>query len=185
MCFAYRWHPPPAMATALASDPEMKARWDEATLWELCLLPMGPYVAWALLYYLKVFVISSKKISDKGYETLFSWMTSKKGGFASLVLRFPRPMQPLAYISMHFALTLAAMSVNVLWWSNQSACSAVIVGAFAVAAWNGASFYFEVFLHRYLAGLGMEQRRQQSKSPAPASAVSQAGQDVTSRPKGE
>lgn len=33
-----------------------------AALWELVLLPMLPYLAWSLAYYLKIFVVSAEKI---------------------------------------------------------------------------------------------------------------------------
>lgn len=35
---------------------------------------MAPYIAWAVFYYLKLFVVSSKKIRDRGYETLYKYM---------------------------------------------------------------------------------------------------------------
>jgi len=133
---------------------------------------MVPYGIWAILYYLKIFVISSDKISTRGYETLFTWLTSRKTGlFALVILKFPRQLQPVVYLGLHMALTQTAMAFNVLWWSSRSACSVIILAAFAMAAWNGANFYFEVFVHRYLAGLGIEPRRQPSRSPAPPAAA--------------
>ena len=164
VCFAFRWHPPPPMAQLLASDPSARARWDSASPWELCVLPMGPYIAWATLYYLKIFLVSSRKIRERGYETLFGWVTTRKGLFATVVLRFPRPLQPLAYLSLHMVLTASAMTFNCIWWRSQWAGAALIVAAFILSAWNGATYYFEVFAHRYLAAVGVERRR--SKSPA-------------------
>lgn len=40
-------------------------------MFELMLLPLGPYLLWAVAYYLKVFVISSDRISQRGYTTLY------------------------------------------------------------------------------------------------------------------
>ena len=44
VCVANRWHPLPAMAAALEASPAVAARWERAELWELCLLPIGPYL---------------------------------------------------------------------------------------------------------------------------------------------
>jgi hypothetical protein len=37
-------------------------KWDHATLLELVVLPMLPYLAWSIGYYLKIFVVSAEKI---------------------------------------------------------------------------------------------------------------------------
>jgi hypothetical protein len=37
----------------------------------LFLIPLGLYLLWAFLYSLKVFVISSKRIKDRNYETMY------------------------------------------------------------------------------------------------------------------
>lgn len=38
---------------------------------KMFLIPLGLYLLWALLYYVKVFIISSKKIKEKNYETMY------------------------------------------------------------------------------------------------------------------
>lgn len=38
------------------------SKWHHATLLELVALPMLPYLAWSIAYYLKIFVFSAEKI---------------------------------------------------------------------------------------------------------------------------
>lgn len=170
VAWAHRFHPPPALAAALAADAELRGRWEAGSAWELCVLPMGPYLLWAVLYGLKIFVISSQRIAERNYETLFKYsVESKKGVFAAVVLRFPRKLQPVAYLAMHMALTQVVMGLNTVWWRSERAALGFIVAAFVVAVWHGASYYFEIFAHRYLAGLGIEPRqRRGGGAPAPA-----------------
>lgn len=42
------------------------------------LIPFGLYFLWAFLYYLKMFVISPKKIAERNYETLFIYFMNMK-----------------------------------------------------------------------------------------------------------
>ncbi|EFN57344.1 hypothetical protein CHLNCDRAFT_142708 [Chlorella variabilis] len=77
--------------------------WESASLRDLVWLPLVPYLGWATLYYIKVFVISSKKIQERGYETLFQYSTkSRKSLFGAVVLRAPPRLQPVAYMGATF-----------------------------------------------------------------------------------
>lgn len=61
-------------------------------------------------------MISASKVQQRGYETLFKYSTqSRRSLFGAVVLRFPPSLQPVVYMLMHQALTLAAMSLNLLW----------------------------------------------------------------------
>lgn len=42
------------------------------------LVPMAFYLAWAVAYYLKIFVFSAGKIKARGYVTLFTYVTSQR-----------------------------------------------------------------------------------------------------------
>jgi hypothetical protein len=144
----------------------MRAQWEAATFKELCGIPMVPYLIWAILYYLKVFVISQKRISERKYETLYSYATSRRGVFASVVSWFPHRWQPLAYLSLHCALTATVMAFNVLWWANKRANTAIVMAALVLATWNGASFYFNIFAKRYVASLGLDGQKKGSGAPS-------------------
>ena len=45
---------------------------------------MAPYFAWAVFYYLKLFVVSSKKIRDRDYQTLYKYMVEGEAQFPLL-----------------------------------------------------------------------------------------------------
>lgn len=171
VAWAHRFHPPKILQSSFLRDSTdegvaRKLQWETASSWELCVLPMGPYLIWAILYFMKIFVISPKKIKSRQYETLYNYVTSRKGLFSVVVLRFPRKLQPLAYQIMHMALTFAVMGLNTIWWSNRTAALTFIVAAFVIAAWHGASFYFDHFAHRYIASLGIEPKGKM-KTPPP------------------
>ena len=55
-CVAWteRWHPAPYVKQFTKASPPLKAEWQTATLTELVLFPMVPYLLWAVLYYAKV-----------------------------------------------------------------------------------------------------------------------------------
>ena len=73
LCFCCRWK------WTIASE-----RWSD--VYDLTVLPMAPYLLWACLYYLKIFVISSKRIEQRGYETLYKYMISDTEGMCGKVM---------------------------------------------------------------------------------------------------
>ncbi len=144
---ASRAAPRPALAAALAASPAAAERWAAATLRDLALLPMAPYCLWAAAYYIKVFVVSEARIAERGYETLFSYVTARPGPLSALVLRAPRAARPAVYMLQHLALGGAAMSLNALWWRAPRAAAGALVAALAVSAWNGGRWiYYCAFL---------------------------------------
>lgn len=51
---------------------------------------------------MQVFVVSSSKIQQRGYETLFQYSTSsRKSLFGAVVLRAPKHLRPLVYMAAH------------------------------------------------------------------------------------
>ena len=52
--YAARWHPPPQLRDHLASSSAARLEWESGGFWDFFLLPLLPYLLWALLYYLKV-----------------------------------------------------------------------------------------------------------------------------------
>lgn len=160
VCWAARWYPSQQLQAALEASPDLRSRWEHAGFRDLCLLPLLPYIIWAVAYYIKIFIISSNKIQQRNYETLFRYVTSRRTGlFAIIVLKFPPKFQPVVYMLMHLALTTLAMVFNVWWWSHKDMGMAFIVFAFAWSAWNGANYYFEIFAHRYVSSLGITPRQ--------------------------
>lgn len=172
-CVAWteRWHPDVHVRehNRKAGTAAME-EWHNASLWDLVVLPMAPYLLWALLYYLKIFVMSSRRIQQRGYDTLFKYTTANpKSAISVFVKKFPTKLQPLAYMGLHISLTAATFAVCKIWWMSCRAHTAFLLCVLCISAWNGASFYFEVFAHRYVAALGLPRKplsKQTSKVPA-------------------
>jgi hypothetical protein len=174
--YSQRWQQPlPALAAHLDTDPQAFLQWQRATPWELVILPMLFYLSWALLYYLKVFIVSSKKIQKKNYETLFKYVTrSRKSLFGSVVLRCPITMQPMVYMALHLALTLATLMLNLVWWKYKVANQVFLLVIFLISSWNGSTYMFEVFTRRYLAEL-VEKHGPLTPTPPPPPSTSSGG----------
>ncbi|KAK9841696.1 hypothetical protein WJX74_010260 [Apatococcus lobatus] len=154
-----RWHPDVHSRETTAKTPEALKKWHEASFLEIALLPMIPYLIWAVLYYIKIFMVSSEKIQKRGYETLFRYCTeNRKSAVSKFVARYPTKYQPLAYMGLHLTLTAATFAVAKIWWNYYHAHTFFLVFVLSMSSWNGASFYFDVFAHRYLAQLGIPAR---------------------------
>lgn len=64
-------------------------------------------------------------------------------------------LQPLAYMALHVTLTGATFAVCKVWWNYYHAHTVFLLAILCVSAWNGASYYFEVFAHRYVETVGL------------------------------
>lgn len=139
---------------------EAKAEWQHGSLTSLVVIPLLPYLLWAVAYYIKIFVISSDKIQKRGYETLYQFACqNEKSLFGRVVLKAPKRLQPLVYMVMHMALVTLTFLLARLFWESFAAHTIFLLFILASSAYNGASFYFEVFAHRYLDQVGIPQKR--------------------------
>ncbi|CAD7700177.1 unnamed protein product [Ostreobium quekettii] len=118
-------------------------RWSWNDLFELGVLPMAPYLVWATLYYLKIFVISSKKIEQRGYETLYKYTTTEHALCKKVIHRYPLRLQPLAYMGYHSLLCWSSMAISVIFWYFPWVHTGLILVTTGASFWNGASYYLE------------------------------------------
>ncbi|KAK9814724.1 hypothetical protein WJX72_010536 [[Myrmecia] bisecta] len=152
-----KWYPDRAHLGMDKWSQKHLADWDNATVWELAVLSMGPYLLWSLAYYLKIFVVSRKKVQEEGYATLYALMTKNKNAAAArIVLKAPPALQPAVYMGMHLLLCWAAVLTTLIWWRSYWAHTIFLILCAAASAWNGATYYFDVFAHRYVSGVGIE-----------------------------
>lgn len=138
-----RWYPDCEFMTCGELN-KFDAPMFEAKLSELLIWPMAPYIAWAIFYYLKLFVVSSNKIRDRGYQTLYTYML-EEANFTLLkriVYKFGPRWRPLVYMCIHLLLVLFSLSACILWWNSFLAHSTWLAVATLSSAWNGASHYF-------------------------------------------
>ncbi|GMH35966.1 hypothetical protein BSKO_03834 [Bryopsis sp. KO-2023] len=148
-----RWHPDADLVPA-TSGPDSNVEGAFDLVLQLVVIPFGVYMLWAVLYYLKIFVISSKRIQDRGYDTLYGYMMSnKKSAFSRFVLGYPKKWQPLVYMSTHALLVCVTMILGVIWWKSFELHTLFMTTVILISVWNGANYYFEVFAKRYFAAL--------------------------------
>lgn len=138
-----------------AFGPRPRHPYAPASTAELLAWPLLFYTAWAVAYYLKLFVVSAAKIKAQGYQTLFTYVTSRhKGTFHNIAKRIPQPWQPAAYLLLHCVFCLTTWSLAILCWRSWLTHTALLVAAASLSIWHGANYYFEVFATRYSKSLG-------------------------------
>ena len=57
-------------------------------------------------------------------------------------------MQPLVYMLFHALLSAASMCTAVLWFNSFWAHTLFVAAMLLGAAYNGATYYFNIFAHR-------------------------------------
>eukprot|EP01023_Acetabularia_acetabulum_P039420 TRINITY_DN3793_c0_g2_i1.p2 TRINITY_DN3793_c0_g2~~TRINITY_DN3793_c0_g2_i1.p2 ORF type:complete len:232 (+),score=22.76 TRINITY_DN3793_c0_g2_i1:523-1218(+) len=145
-----RWYPE-------NRDAEVDPAQQTATILELGVLPLIPYIIWLLFYYLKLFVFSADKIQQRGYDTVYHWMLSNKNHpMSKIVLKYQKWQQPIIYLGVHALLCWIAFLLTYVFYHNYWAHTIFLILLSLDATWNGANYYFEVFAHRYIVGLGLD-----------------------------
>ncbi|KAK9805607.1 hypothetical protein WJX72_007502 [[Myrmecia] bisecta] len=158
-----RWHPD--LVELNSKSHAAREEWLNASLWQLVAVPLAPYLTWAVLYYAKIFIVSSNKIKARGYETLYNYSTSNpRSAITRVVHSVSQPLQPVVYMVLHITYTALTFALCKVWWNSYWAHTTFLLIILMWSAWNGASYYFEVFAHRYVAALGLPDKRHK---PAP------------------
>eukprot|EP01025_Chloroclados_australasicus_P042845 TRINITY_DN4557_c0_g1_i11.p1 TRINITY_DN4557_c0_g1~~TRINITY_DN4557_c0_g1_i11.p1 ORF type:complete len:400 (+),score=20.55 TRINITY_DN4557_c0_g1_i11:114-1202(+) len=129
----------------------------KASFFELGVLPLFPYIVWLLFYYLKLFVFSADKIQQRGYDTVYHWMLqNEKHPMSKVVLKYKQQLQPIVYLGIHGLLCWVSFLLTYVFYHSYWAHTIFLVLLSLSATWNGANYYFEVFAHRYIVGLGLD-----------------------------
>uniref|UniRef100_A0A1D2A5Y9 Glycerophosphocholine acyltransferase 1 n=1 Tax=Auxenochlorella protothecoides TaxID=3075 RepID=A0A1D2A5Y9_AUXPR len=155
LAWTMRWRPRPEWTAGLS--PDQLADFGSSSWTQMALLPMVFYLAWALAYYVLIFVLLEKRIRSRGYSNMFEEMVSgpalkgKKSPLSSFVLRAPPRLQPVLYLSIHMTAAWVSLLPTKLLWDHPWLHTMVLLAILLVATWNGANFYFKVFAKRYLA----------------------------------
>jgi len=143
----------------LIKDPESIAKYASfqdrlPSVMEVFLLAIPPYLLWQFLYYIKVQVISAKKVEERDYLTSFRWFIHSKNSSIGKLIQSAGPhWQLAAFMAYQFIYTLITILPTVLYLQSFWAHTALISGMCVLSAWNGANYYFEVFSTRYIESL--------------------------------
>lgn len=100
-----------------------------------------------MLYFIIVQVIFGKKIKkDKAYLTSYRWLTSNKNGMLfKIVNLFGKPGRIYMYGFYNWVYCLLSLIPCLLWFTSRTAGYIFLTIVLTIAAYNGASFYIEVF----------------------------------------
>jgi hypothetical protein len=101
-----------------------------------------------------VFVVRSKHVRERGYQTLFNWIMEtpahRNHPIRRLVAAAPGPWtQRAVYMGVHLVFTLVSGAVAVVHWYHPWANVAFLLLVLGQALWNGATFYFDWFAANY------------------------------------
>ncbi|MEW5302047.1 MAG: hypothetical protein WDW36_004859 [Sanguina aurantia] len=115
----------------------------------LVLVPAVFYTAWAVAYYLKIFVISASRIKERGYQTLFGFVTTqRKGVFHAIAKRVRPSVQPAVYFALHMLFCLTTFVISIAAWHSYYVHTLLLLLCASMSMWHGAQYYFEVFAGR-------------------------------------
>jgi hypothetical protein len=118
----------------------------------LFVVPLALYLLWAGLYYLKVFVISSRKIKERNYETMFVYYMNQPWA-AKILSKFGMKLAPLFFMSLHVSFFVMSAGFAFLAYHSFLAHTCLMLTWIGLSIWNGANFYMEYFSRRYEASL--------------------------------
>lgn len=139
--WAQRWHLDTSRFTPLDN---MGTR---VGLKQLVLIPLAFYSVWAVSYFLTIFVFAAGRIKRRGYATLFNYVTTqKRGTFAAIARRVPRPLQPVTYLVLHCCFCAVTMLVGTCAWSSFLAHTAILVIMASLSIYHGGQYYFDYLL---------------------------------------
>jgi hypothetical protein len=136
---------------------------------QLTFLPLVPYLLWQVMYYVKVQVLSARKVIERDYQTSFRWFREKdKGTIGKALQAKSEQYQLFTYIGYQFLYTIITMLPTYLYFHYFWAHTAFLCFMMLISAWNGANFYFDVFSTRYAESLekGNERIQQLCRSAA-------------------
>jgi hypothetical protein len=144
VAWSQRWYPPDSGHwkgdVVASSDCANKP----ASIRELILIPWLPYALWAVAYYVKIFIISSTRIQERGYHTLFRYMTRKPQSFYGRLARaLPGWASALLFMLWHVGFCAVTFVVTWAMWQSFWLNTTFICAMLFMSAWNGGNYYFE------------------------------------------
>nr|BAN40845.1 hypothetical protein, conserved [Entamoeba invadens] len=125
----------------------------ELTVWTGFVFPWLFYIAWQILYLIITEVFKREEIYEEGYMTSVRWLVEEKPRKAIMFFRqfFPERFSTLfvmvvTQLFMFLVTTLPQFYI----YKHRLVHQAWILFCFLFCVWNGANYYFEVFVNRYV-----------------------------------
>ena len=118
------------------------------SFFKLIVAPLALYFFWAFFYYLKIFVISQKRIQERNYDTMFKYISSMSF-FNTIVKITGERMAPVGFIILHFGYCCLTGLCGYACFMNKWVNLAYVTFWLVISVYNGANFYMEYFAKKY------------------------------------
>jgi len=176
----------------LSHDPGSKfmTGWEDADYglgsawWDMVVQGIVVYMAWQLMYFVKVQVLDLSKIrrqnhtpGAKKYITSFTTLREDKGLIGKLIRLAPQPYQHYMFGFIQLVYSALFLAVGPLLYFSPVLHFSWLVFLGTWSAWNGSCFYVEVFSKRY-----QEQLQQLEMSSAAVELAASFGPSAKTSP---
>jgi hypothetical protein len=102
------------------------------------------YLPWLVLYYILVF-----KIKGKEYETTFENVMQNSRKIKQFCYQFGDKLAPFVFIGIHICFMTICFIVSIAFFFNFFLNTLWLLFIITWAAYNGASYYIDVFSRKY------------------------------------
>ena len=107
------------------------------------------YIAWAIVYYLIVYVVAAKRIRARNYATLMTYYQEKDGVENKFFNKFGARYAILMFLASHFLVCMLTSTIALLAYFNFWIHVALLVTMSSTCFWNGANYYMDYFSKKY------------------------------------
>jgi hypothetical protein len=112
------------------------------------LIPLALYLLWAGLYSLKIFIISSKRIKERNYETMYIYYMNQPWA-AKILSRYGASYAPAIFMSFHISFFIVSSLFALAAYQSFVVHTTLLLTWITLSIWNGANFYMEWFSKKY------------------------------------
>lgn len=106
------------------------------------------HTGWMVVYYFVIYVVLDERVRSRGYSTLFD-RVSKSGPLAPLLRKVDNlHVKRVVYLLTHSLFSLTVMSLATLYYRYKWLHFIFILSILTASAWNGATFFFTVFVEQ-------------------------------------
>ncbi|KAK4545448.1 hypothetical protein LTR36_002798 [Oleoguttula mirabilis] len=137
----------PAIHTIKYSPPSAPEHY---RLGDMILWATLPYAVWQLSYHFLITVRKRSKIAA-GRPTSFTWLRKsyRANILGKFVLSFPEYLQEVIFMGIQYGYALLTMMPCPIWFWYRWASAGFMLGMFAWASWNGATYYIDAYGRRF------------------------------------
>lgn len=109
------------------------------------------YFVWQALYHYFITIRKSEKIKSGRRVTSFVYLKNKYADtpLGRIVTSLPEKLQIVAFTLIQFCYQMTSMVLCPLWYQSQIASSIFLTIIFAISAYNGATYYIDIFGQRF------------------------------------